>query len=144
VHLTPARIAIWLLAAVAIGFGAFLIGQGGSSHAESPSPQPADVPSQMTLPGLTAVAPLPKMKTPPHHKPKPTETETANEETVTSDTPSEFETYEPVEEEAAPTEEGGGSSSTETAAPPATESTETPSEKAPSGGGEELIGEGGG
>jgi hypothetical protein len=141
-RLTPARIAVWLLAAVAIGVGAFLIGHGGSSNAASPSPQAADGPSQMTLPGLTAVAPLPKMKAPPHHKPKQGEAETTTEEVTTGETPSEVETYEtPVEEYAPSAEESSGSSGAESAAPPAAEPTETSSEKEP-GGGEELIGEG--
>jgi hypothetical protein len=141
-QLTPARLALWLVAAITIGGGAFLLGQSGSSHAESPSPGTADEPRQMTLPGLTAVAPLPKMKTPPHHKPKQGETEPSTEEATTVETPSEVESYEtPVEEYAPSGEESSGSSGAESVTPPAAEPTEQPTEQEPTGGGEELRGE---
>ena len=151
-ELTPTRIAIWLVAGVAIGAGAFLIGHAGSSQAESPSPRAADGPRRMALPGLTAVAPLPSMKASPHHKPKPTETEaTVEAESVTEEVgggeaTSEYEGYEPqVEETVEPSAESSArSSGGESSPPPAAtpEAHETPTEKAPAGGGgEELVGE---
>lgn len=141
-QLTPLRLAGWLAAAVAIGIGAFLVGQGGGSGSQSRSPTAADAPRQMTLPRLTGVAPLPSMKAPPHHRPKQAEAEPVTEESTGGEEPAEVETYEaPVEETAPPAEESSGASTEATAPPPAAEPSE-PTESGPSGGGEELVPEG--
>jgi hypothetical protein len=135
VQLTTGRVAAWVVAALAIGVGAFFVGHSGASQSEAPSVQAADGPHPVTLPKLTAVAPLPTMERPPKPK-QPADHEAATEELSAGE--SIAEPYEPtVEETASPTAESTGTSSE--AAAPAQESTPEPTETAPSGGGEEKL-----
>jgi hypothetical protein len=141
---SPGRLATWLLAAAAIGVGAFLIGHGGGGS-QAPSMPGAEGARQMTLPGLTAVAPLPKMETPPRpQRQQIAEVEATSEEPSAGETTTEFETYEePVEETSSAPEESSGSNGAEsTATPTVEEPAPEATESAPSGGGEKLVPEG--
>jgi hypothetical protein len=147
VHLTSGRLAIWALAAVAVGVGAFLIGHAGASKAESPTVQSADGPHPVTVPKLTTVTPLPSMKRPPKPKqPAGQETNTITEGPSGEEVTSESETYATPYEETSPPSGTSGGSNGEAAAPSTgQESTQEPTHEAtqpaPSGGEEELRNE---
>jgi hypothetical protein len=147
VHLTTGRIAAWVVAALAVGVGAFFVGDSSASNSEPSSVQAADGPHAMTLPKLTAVVPLPSMKKPPEAKPTidreaATEEAPATAEVTAGESFSEVEIYEgPVEETSSAPEESTGSSG-EAATPTAQEPAQEPTEAAPSGGGEKLVPEG--
>jgi hypothetical protein len=145
VHLSAGRLTVWVVAAVAIGVGAFLVGHAGAKGAKAASLQSAEGPHGVTVPKLTGVAPLPSMKAPPkpEHK-QPADTATAGEEPSSEgETGSEYETYVPPEETGSTGEESSGSSgggAESTPAPKAevepTHETTKPESSSGGGGGE--------
>ena len=151
-HLTVRRVAGFLVAAVAIGVGAYLLGHGGADQTAVATVPTTEGPQPMHLPQLTAVAPLPGMRKPPQPR-HPAEKEAGgeSEEFVGEESASvesfPEETYEaPVEETGSSTAESSGPTEEASSAP--TEASHESTEPSPStgggggGGGEELVGEG--